>query len=95
MLDKAINTVIMPFGIKLKRTGRYILSHKNSFLVWLSEYICTEEDVILYDSKLLLCDRFCFKLLQQEVVYNYWYKHMAIKNVIVNLWCICMLSKGP
>nr|CAB3265279.1 tyrosine-protein phosphatase non-receptor type 14-like [Phallusia mammillata] len=33
MLDKAINTVIMPFGIKLKRTGRYILSHKNSFLI--------------------------------------------------------------
>nr|XP_026694769.1 tyrosine-protein phosphatase non-receptor type 14-like isoform X2 [Ciona intestinalis] len=33
MLDKALNTVIMPFGIKLRRTGRYILSHKNSFLI--------------------------------------------------------------
>ncbi|XP_076816340.1 tyrosine-protein phosphatase non-receptor type 14-like isoform X1 [Clavelina lepadiformis] len=32
MLDKALNSVIMPFGIKLKR-GRYILSHKNSFLI--------------------------------------------------------------
>nr|XP_039251671.1 tyrosine-protein phosphatase non-receptor type 14-like [Styela clava] len=32
MLEKALNSV-MPFGIKLSRKGRYILSHKNSFLV--------------------------------------------------------------
>jgi len=37
MLDKTLNTVIMPFRLKLKRTGRYILSYKNSFLVSLIE----------------------------------------------------------